>query len=286
VIGLCTVPYAIRAVARLGRPETLLITSVGLCFAFAMAAEHARYSVALGAFLAGSLVAESGQGTMVEHLVAPLRDIFGAVFFVSVGMMIDPGLLAQYWPAVLALSGVVVAGKIAAVTGASLLIGEPFAIALRTGFALAQIGEFSFIIADVGRTGGVTRPFLYSIAVAVSTITAFLTPFLIGASAPAAVWLRHHLPGPVASMLTHYEGWVTGLRRQPSLKSRKNKPHILVRSLSVTLSADTKWRRPTCFTQGEPVPRIVLVCSPVAQSVERTAVNRQVAGSNPARGAK
>ena len=215
VIGLCTVPYAIRAVARLGRPETLLITSVGLCFAFAMAAEHARYSVALGAFLAGSLVAESGQGTVVEHLVEPIRDIFGAVFFVSVGMMINPALLVQYWMAVLVLSGLVVVGKIAAVTGASLLIGEPGAIAIMTGFALAQIGEFSFIIADVGRSGGATRPFVYSIAVAVSTITAFLTPFLIGASAPAAVWLRHHLPRPVTSMLAHYEGWVTGLRRQP-----------------------------------------------------------------------
>ncbi|MGO9060821.1 MAG: cation:proton antiporter [Candidatus Binataceae bacterium] len=214
-IGLCTVPYAIRAVARLGRPETLMITSIGLCFAFAMAAEHAHYSVALGAFLAGSLVAESGQGTMVEHLVAPIRDIFGAVFFVSVGMMIEPNLLAQYWPAVLVLSGVVVAGKIAGVTGASLVIGEPPSIAIMTGFALAQIGEFSFIMADVGRAGGATRPFLYSLAVAVSTITAFLTPFLIRASTPAAAWLLFNLPRPVANMLTHYEGWVTRLRRHP-----------------------------------------------------------------------
>jgi len=214
-IGMCTVPYVIRAVARLGRPETLMISSIGICFAFAMAAEHANYSVALGAFLAGSLVAESGQGTTVEHLVAPIRDIFGAVFFVSVGMMIEPNLLAQYWPAVLVLSGVVVVGKIVGVTGASLVIGEPPSIAIMTGFALAQIGEFSFIMAEVGRAGGATRPFLYSLAVAVSTITAFLTPFLIRASTPVAVWMQYHLPAPVASMLTHYEGWVMRLRHHP-----------------------------------------------------------------------
>jgi CPA2 family monovalent cation:H+ antiporter-2 len=121
----------------------------------------------------------------------------------------------RYWPAILLLSGAVVAGKIAAVTGASVLIGEPPGVALMAGFALAQIGEFSFIIADVGRSGGATRPFLYSIAVAVSTITAFLTPFLIRASAPAAVWLRHRLPGPLANLLVHYQGLVTRSRRQP-----------------------------------------------------------------------
>jgi CPA2 family monovalent cation:H+ antiporter-2 len=106
-IGLFTVPYAIAAVARLGRPETLMITAVGMCFAFAMVAEHAGYSVALGAFLAGSLTAESGHGSMVEHLVEPIRDIFGAIFFVSVGMLIEPNLLVEHWHAVALITGVV-----------------------------------------------------------------------------------------------------------------------------------------------------------------------------------
>src|SRR5260370_20223861 len=137
--GMLIVPFAVRAVARLGRPETLLISAIGLCFAFAMAAEHAGYSVALGAFLAGSLVAESGEGTTVEHLIAPLRDIFGAVFFVSVGMLIEPHLLVLYWPAGVARSAVGVRGKIAAVSSASVAIGQPPPVATNTGFPLAQI---------------------------------------------------------------------------------------------------------------------------------------------------
>lgn len=199
-------------------PETLLIGAIGLCFAFAMAAEKAGYSVALGAFLAGSLVAESGQGTMVEHLIQPVRDIFGAVFFVSVGMLIEPKLVAEYWPAVLAISVVVVGGKILGVAGASFAIGERPTVAIRTGFALAQIGEFSFIMAEVGRSNGATRDFLYSLAVAVSTITAFLTPFLIRGSEPVALWLEHHVPAPVANIATHYVGWMSRFRSRPQIE--------------------------------------------------------------------
>jgi CPA2 family monovalent cation:H+ antiporter-2 len=217
VAGMATVPYAIRGMARLGRPETLLIGAIGLCFAFAMAAEHAGYSVALGAFLAGSLVAESGQGPTVEHLIEPIRDIFGAVFFVSVGMLIEPKLLAQYWPAVLLVSAVVIGGKIIGVTGASFAIGERPTVAVRTGFALAQIGEFSFIMAEVGRAHGATRDFLYSLAVAVSTITAFLTPFLIRGSAPAALWLERSVPTRVANLATHYTGWMSRFRSRPQI---------------------------------------------------------------------
>jgi CPA2 family monovalent cation:H+ antiporter-2 len=214
-IGLVTVPYAIAALERFGRPETLIIASVGLCFAFAMAAEHAGYSVALGAFLAGSLVAESGKGEMVEHLIEPIRDIFGAIFFVSVGMLIEPHLLAQYWPAVAALTAVVVVGKIGGVSAASLAIGERPRVAIKTGFALAQIGEFSFIMAEVGRSNAAARGFLYSLAVAVSTITAFLTPFLIRASQPAAQWLERKVPARLAGAVTHYVGWIGRMRGHP-----------------------------------------------------------------------
>lgn len=214
-IGLFTVPYAIAAVARLGRPETLMITAVGMCFAFAMVAEHAGYSVALGAFLAGSLTAESGHGSMVEHLVEPIRDIFGAIFFVSVGMLIEPNLLVEHWHAVALITGVVVVGKITGVSGASLVIGERPRVAIKTGFALAQIGEFSFIMAEMGRSNSATRDFLYSLAVAVSTITAFLTPFLIRASQPAAQWLERAVPAPLAGAVTQYVGWVGRMRGHP-----------------------------------------------------------------------
>ena len=215
IVGLFTVPYAIAAVARLGRPETLMITAVGMCFAFAIAAQHAGYSVALGAFLAGSLTAESGHGATVEHLVEPIRDIFGAIFFVSVGMLIEPNLLIEHWQAVALISAVVVAGKIAGVSGASLAIGERPGVAIKTGFALAQIGEFSFIMAELGRSSSATRDFLYSLAVAVSTITAFLTPFLIRASQPAAQLLERAVPAPLAGAVAQYVGWVGRMRSHP-----------------------------------------------------------------------
>jgi CPA2 family monovalent cation:H+ antiporter-2 len=217
-VGMLTVPYAIRALVRLGRPETIMIASIGLCFAVSMLAEKAGYSVALGAFITGSLVAESGEGSRIEHLIEPVRDLFGAIFFVSVGMLIEPPLLAEYWPAIVALSAVVVIGKIAGVSVASLAIGERPRIAIKTGFALAQIGEFSFIIAEVARSSPGAREFLYSLAVAISTITAFLTPFLIRVSQPASQWLEHNAPGPLVRAVGHYVGWVGHLRHQPQIE--------------------------------------------------------------------
>jgi CPA2 family monovalent cation:H+ antiporter-2 len=165
-------------------------------------------------------VAESGEGTTVEHLIAPIRDIFGAVFFVSVGMLIEPHLLVLHWPAVVVISAVIVGGKIAAVSGASLAIGEPPSVAIKTGFALAQIGEFSFIMAEVGHANGATRDFLYSLAVAVSTITAFLTPFLIRVSKPAAQSLGHIIPRPVAGVVTHYVGWMGRIRGRQRIQEK------------------------------------------------------------------
>ena len=144
-VGLITVPFVVRGIARFNRPEALLIASLGLCFAFATIAERAGYTVALGAFLAGSLVAESGQGVQVEHLIEPVRDIFAAVFFVSVGMLVDPQLLGKHWRALAALTTVVVVGKIGSVSFASMIVGERPNTAVKAGFAMAQIGVFSFL---------------------------------------------------------------------------------------------------------------------------------------------
>ena len=190
--GLITVPYLLRAVARFKRPETLLITSLGICFGLAIIAERAGYSLILGAFLAGSLVAQSAQGSEIEKLIEPVRHVFGALFFVSVGMLIDPQLLLKYWPALVLLTAVVIAGKIISNFLASLLIGEHVGIALKAGFAMAQIGSvFAILLGRVASEGAETS-FLYSLAVGVSSITAFLCPLLIQASNPLGNWVERY----------------------------------------------------------------------------------------------
>jgi CPA2 family monovalent cation:H+ antiporter-2 len=136
-------------------------------------------------------------------LIGPIRQVFGALFFVSVGMLIDPQLLARYWAVLAVLVVVVVAGKMVSISLASIVIGERPDTALKTGSAMAQIGVFSFLIAQVGSGG--TRGFLFTLAVGVSAITAYLCPFLIRASGPAADWLDRHFPLPVARTLSQYE---------------------------------------------------------------------------------
>jgi CPA2 family monovalent cation:H+ antiporter-2 len=175
-IGMLTVPRLMRAVLRLNRPETTLIAAVGLAFAFALVAIAFDYSVALGAFLAGTLVAESGQPKRIEQLVAPVRDLFAAVFFVAVGMMIDPALIAEHWVAVVVFTVLVIVGKVLGVSTSAFLTGYDPRTAVQAGMSLAQIGEFSFIIAGIGLSTGATRDFLYPVAVAVSAITTLTTP--------------------------------------------------------------------------------------------------------------
>ncbi|MEZ4454083.1 MAG: cation:proton antiporter [Nannocystaceae bacterium] len=150
--GLLIVPRLLRLVAALGQPETLLVASVSVCFAMAVLAEKAGYSVALGAFLGGLLISESGHGHKVEHELRPLRDVFAAIFFVSVGMTIDPRLVAENWLPVVVLTAVVLAGKTAGVSLGSFLTGSSLRTSVRSRMSLAQIGEFSFIIATLGMT--------------------------------------------------------------------------------------------------------------------------------------
>jgi K+:H+ antiporter len=211
-IGFVVVPPAVRFVVRMGRPETTLVAVVGICFGFALLAEHAGYSVALGAFLSGSLVAESGEVEQIEHLVAPLRDIFGAVFFVSVGMMIDPKLIAEHWQALIVLTAAVVGGKIFGVTFASILSGVGTKTSIEAGLSLAQIGEFSFIIAGAGLKTGAARDFLYTLAVAVSAVTTFLTPYMIRGSIPVAEFVSARMPRPLKVLEALYDSWFERIR--------------------------------------------------------------------------
>jgi CPA2 family monovalent cation:H+ antiporter-2 len=217
-IGIFTVPRLLRGAARFRRKETLLITSLGLCFALAVLAERAGYSVALGAFLAGSLVAESGLGEEVEKLIEPVKQVFGAVFFVAVGMLIDPGELAAHWAALVLLLGVVVVGKIVAVSLASLAIGERPEVAVKCGFAMGQIGVFSLLIAEIGTKSDAMSGFLYTLAAGTCAITMFLCPRLIRLSNPAADWVGRHLPMPIEGALTRYNRWLHPSRKAPEAK--------------------------------------------------------------------
>jgi CPA2 family monovalent cation:H+ antiporter-2 len=213
--GWLIVPRAIRAVARMASPEALLVASVGTCFLFALLAEESGYSVALGAFLAGSLVAESGEQRAVRELVAPLRDLFAAIFFVSVGTLVDPAAVWASAPAVLFFTALVVVGKVASVSLGAFLSGHAPATALQAGMSMAQIGEFSFILAGLGVASGAIDPALYGIAVSVSVLTTFLTPWLVRASEPLALSIEHRLPKPLRTFASLYGSWFEALRARP-----------------------------------------------------------------------
>lgn len=223
VVGLFIIPRAIRFVLRLRRDETTLVASIGICFGIALLALEMGYSVALGAFIAGVLVSESGHTEKIEHLIAPVRDVFAAVFFVSVGMLIDPTLVQKYWVAVVVFSLLVIGGKFASVFIGAFLTGNGTRTSVQTGMSLAQIGEFSFIIAALGISLKATGEFLYPIAVAVSALTTLTTPWFIRASGPTANWVDRKLPAALQTFATLYASWVEGLKARQVQKAEANR---------------------------------------------------------------
>ena len=209
--GMLVVPRLVRLVTRLGRAEILVMTCLGLAFGFAFLAQKAGYSVAFGAFLAGALVAESGEAKVAGRLVRPIRDIFAGVFFVSVGMLIDPGTIREHAGAVLVLSVVVVLGKVLGVGLGAFVAGQGVRLSIQSGMSLAQIGEFSFIIAGLGAAAGALRSFVFPTAIAVSALTALLTPFLIRSSSSVAAYVDRRLPHAVQTYAALYGSWVQAL---------------------------------------------------------------------------
>lgn len=201
VLGLLAVPRLLTYVARFKSNEMFLIAVLGLCFGVSLLAVKLDYSVALGAFLIGAVIAESREIGKVEHLTEPLRDMFSAIFFVAIGMLIQPKLLWQYAGPIAVITVAVVAGKVFTCALGSFMAGNDSRTSLRVGMGLAQIGEFSFIIAGLGLSLKVTSEFLYPVAVAVSAITTLLTPYLIKSSdyfvnrftAAAPPWVSHSL---------------------------------------------------------------------------------------------
>ncbi len=211
VAGMYAVPKTINAVVRLNRPEVTLLASVGICFGAVLLAQHFGYSVALGAFLAGSLVAESGEEKRIEHLVRPLKDLFAAVFFVAVGMSIDPLIVLEHWPMLLLLTATVVFIKPLAVAMGCFVGGSGVRRSLRAGMIMGQIGEFSFIIAALGLSLGAVDPSLYPLAITVSAITVLTTPLWVKLSEPLARAVDHHLPRPLQTFVALYESWIDDL---------------------------------------------------------------------------
>jgi len=234
--GLLVVPRLVRAILRLDRPETTTVACVGICFALALLAQRFGYSVALGAFLAGSLVAESGEGPRIEHLLEPVRDLFAAVFFVSVGMLIDPGLVRANWLPIVVLSAVVVLGRIVGVSVPAFLTGAGVRTSVAASMSLSQIGEFSFIIAALGISTGTVRDFIYPIAVSVSALTTLTTPWMIRAAGPVAAWVDRRLPHALQTFVALYGSWIDGLRAPGPRRTRAQK-HVRMLLLDAALLA-------------------------------------------------
>lgn len=204
MLGIYLLPTLLKYASKLMNDETLLVVSLGICFGMVLLANALGFSSALGAFLAGSLLAGTIHAERVEHLTKGVRDLFGAVFFLSVGMMVNPAVLGQYIGPILLITVVTLIGKLFFSSAGMLLSGQPLGNSLRCGFSLAQIGEFAFIIASLGLSLGVISDFLYPIVVSVSVITTFTTPFFMKSADKATGFLEKRLPQRMLEVINRY----------------------------------------------------------------------------------
>jgi len=239
VLGLLVVPRLLRFVGKFRGDETLLITVLGLSFGLALLASKLGFSVALGAFIMGALIAESEEIRRIERLITPLRDMFSAVFFVAIGMLIDPGVLKDHFLAVVVITLALVCGKVLACSFGSFLAGYERGTALRIGLGLGQIGEFSFVIAALGGALGVTSSFLYPIAVGVSAITTVLTPYFIRHADVFVTWHDRLAPASLLNYQNDYLAWVRRARerRAPDPIRRILRRIVLHLAINVALIA-------------------------------------------------
>ena len=217
--GLFLIPTLLRVCKQHLNDETLTIVALGLCLGMVLLAEGAGFSSALGAFVMGSILAETVEAEKIEHLLSPIKNMFGAVFFVSVGMMIDPALLLKYWLPISLITLLVICGQVIFASLGVVLSGQPLKTAMQAAFSLTQVGEFAFIIANYGTDKGVTEPFLYPVIVAVSVITTFLTPYTIRLAEPAYERVDKILPRRWKLMLDAY-GHSRSTQKEASLTQR------------------------------------------------------------------
>lgn len=218
VVGIYLIPLFLRRVRRLMSNETLLIVSLALCFGMVVLAAKVGFSPAFGAFVMGSILSETIDSERIEHLVNPVKDLFGAIFFVSVGMMVDPAMIVEYIGPIIVIVLAILVGQTVFGTGGVLLSGQPLKIAVQCGFSLTQIGEFAFIIASLGVSLNVTSHFLYPIVVAVSVITTFFTPYMIRLSGPAYRLVDAHLPRFWKELLRRYSAGTSTINHQNNWK--------------------------------------------------------------------
>ena len=223
ICGILIIPTFLRWVKKYLNDETLIILALGLCLGMVLTAEEAGFSSALGAFVMGTILAETVESHRIEQLMTPLKNVFAAIFFVSVGMMINPSSLVEYWPSILLVCLVVIIGMIIFGTLGCWWGGETMKDAMQTGFCFVQIGEFSFIIAALGNSLNVTHPALYPIIVASSVVTTFLTPYIMKAAVPCYNFLYKHAPARLRTRIDKREEQVT-LTEKDAKKSKVTSP--------------------------------------------------------------
>ena len=209
VTGVFILPSLLNSQRRFLNQETLLVVSMGLCLGMAVFSVACGFSLALGAFVMGSILAGTSFAERIEKLTTPVKDLFGSVFFISVGMMVNPSIIAQYWLPILILSAVVIVGMIFFGTFGMLITGQTLRVAMESGFSLTQIGEFAFIIASLGMSLGVLDPKIYPIVVAVSVLTTFTTPYFIRMADPAYRYVESHLPKRLHFLIDRYSETAT-----------------------------------------------------------------------------
>ncbi|RZJ74775.1 MAG: sodium:proton antiporter [Flavobacterium sp.] len=233
--GIFLIPTLLKKAQKLLNEETTLIVSLALCLMMVILATEAGFSPALGAFIMGSIIAETTKAEKIEHLIKPVKDLFGAVFFVSVGMLINPDTLVEYWLPVLIITLVTIFGKTISTTIGALLSGQPLKQSVQAGMSLAQIGEFSFIIATLGMTLNVTSDFLYPIIVAISAITTFTTPFFIKSSPAVYNTLKKIMPVAMYRAIENYSSNAQTIKSQSSWKVflKANVTQIIIHSVII-----------------------------------------------------
>ena len=204
VVGIYILPSLFNATRRFLNSETLLIVSMGLCLGMAVFSVACGFSLALGAFVMGSILAGTSFAERIEHVMLSVKDLFGSIFFISVGMMVDPNVIVEYWAPILLISAAVIMGMIIFGTTGMLLTGQTLLVAIESGFSLTQIGEFAFIIATLGLSLHVLDPTIYPIVVAVSVLTTFTTPYFIRMADPTYRFIERHLPKRLQFLIERY----------------------------------------------------------------------------------